>query len=176
MSGPTPRRLAALAAALALLALAGGFAWGTFAGGQSPQREESAAAQPAQPAPRDPLAPLAVLGARDHWGSYRPPAAGDAAATAAAPRPAPGSNAIERDFVLVGIEGRPPRQQALRLPRGSATVPGSAMTSGEGDDIIRLRAGDTLIEGVTVTEVGAASVSFRAGDGTATLNLYGNTP
>jgi len=50
------------------------------------------------------------------------------------------------------------------------------MTSGGGDDIIRLRAGDTLIEGVTVTEIGPGSVSFRAGDDTLTLNLYGDSP
>ncbi|MCG3170808.1 MAG: hypothetical protein CALGDGBN_02379 [Pseudomonadales bacterium] len=42
--------------------------------------------------------------------------------------------------------------------------------------MIRLRAGDALIDGVRVEAVGNASVRLRAGDTTLTLHLYGNSP
>ena len=120
-------------------------------------------------APRDPIAPLAVLGAREHWGRYRAPADQDAAPASEPQRPVD-RNAIERDFVLVGIEGREPRLLALLLPREA-----EPRTAGN-DEVIRLRSGDTLVSGVTVTAINQTSASFATGDGTATLQLYDDTP
>jgi hypothetical protein len=62
------------------------------------------------------------------------------------------------------------------MPLGASPGPVAEMTSAGGDDIIRLRAGDTLVEGVTATAVGNASVSFRSGDSSITLDLYENSP
>ncbi len=165
MNLATSRTLAAIGAVLAALTLAGGFARGAWFGTVHAYDAAEAGAPAAIAAPRDPQAALAALGAHRHWGEYRPPATAERAPAA---EPGVAGNAIARDFLLVGIRGDGPRRQALLLPRGDAAAAGDAM--------IRLRAGDALIDGVRVEAVGNASVRLRAGDTTLTLHLYGNSP
>lgn len=165
MSLATPRTLVAIGAALAALALTGGFARGAWFGTVHARGAADAAAPAAAAAPRDLQAALAALGANRHWGEYRPPVAAENAPT---PEPGVTGNAIVRDFVLVGIRANGPRRQALLLPRGEAATAGDAM--------IRLHAGDTLVDGVRVEAVASASVRLRMGDGTLTLHLYEKPP
>lgn len=167
MSLTTPRTLAAIGAGLAALALAGGFARGVWFGTVHAYDAAEAGVTAVIAAPRDPQTALAALGMHRHWGEYRPPAAAERAPAPAA-EPGVAGNAIARDFVLVGIRGHGPRRQALLLPRGEAVAAGDAM--------IRLRAGDTLVDGVRVEAVANASVRLRTGDTTLTLHLYGNPP
>lgn len=150
-----------------LASAGGGFAVGLLH--QSPgaaARAAQAAAAATTAAPREAAPALQALGAHGHWGAYRPQE-GEAQAAAPATRPAPDLEGIARDFRLVGIERRGGTPLALLLPADAAD--GST-------EVIRLRTGEALAEGISVSAIGTDSVRFSTTGGDSTLYLYGPLP
>jgi hypothetical protein len=103
---------------------------------------------------------LRTLDAHGHWGRYNAP---EASATATPKQAVPDLEGIARDYRLVGIEHGARGPTALLLPTAGAENSAQA---------IRLRAGEALAEGVTLSEIGSDSVGFSTSAGTSTLQLY----
>jgi hypothetical protein len=93
-------------------------------------------------------------------GRYNAP---EASATAAPKLAVPDLEGIARDYRLVGIEHGARGPTALLLPTAGAE--GSVQA-------IRLRAGEALAEGITLSEIGSDSAGFSTSAGTSTLQLY----
>lgn len=112
---------------------------------------------------------LRTLGNYNHWGRYRAP---EASVSKAAPTRqvanGAGAQAVARNYRLVGIEGSGSTRSALLLPL-------TASRSGVAE-LLRLRAGDSVIDGVTVSSIAADAISVQTTSGSATLYLYGNPP
>ena len=161
MSPAMLRRLAwALLGAL-VLSGALGFALGVSAPGARARGDSEAAASAAVTATRESAAALRVLGAGGHWGTYDAP---ETAAVVAPKAPAaPDLEGIARDYRLVGIERGAEGPVALLLPAAGAA------------EVIRLKVGQTLAEGITLGSIGSDSVGFSTTAGTSTLHLYDGT-
>ncbi len=161
MSPAMLRRLAwALLGAL-VLSGALGFALGVSSPGAGARGDSEAAAAAAATAPRESATALRVLGAGGHWGTYNAP---EAAAVAAPTAPAPPDlEGIARDYRLVGIERGAEGPVAILLPAAGAA------------EVIRLKVGQSLAEGITLGSIGSDSVGFSTTAGTSTLHLYDGT-
>lgn len=110
--------------------------------------------------PRESTLALRTLGAGGRWGAYDAPEAETPAPTAA---PVPDLEGIARDYRLVGIERGVDGPVALLLP----------VSGGLGNaDIIRLKAGQPLADGITLDTIASDSVSFSTTAGTSSLHLY----
>jgi hypothetical protein len=154
------RLLWGLLAAL-LLCAAGGFGAGLSAPGARARGDGEAATANAATAPRDSTTALRLLGAGGHWGTYDAPET--AAPSAAAAPPAPDLEGIARDYRLVGIERGAEGPVALLLPAAGAA------------EVIRLKVGQSLAEGITLGSISSDSVGFSTTAGTSTLHLYDGT-
>jgi hypothetical protein len=167
MSPAGTRRLLLALAGAALLLAGGGFLRGLLDTGGVPAARTTTDTGPATTsASRDPVLALRALGARQHWGSYTPPT-GEAVAK---PPPVPRTveaDAIAQAYRLVGVEHRDGEPQALLLPSDAPE---------DSAELIRLHRGEQLVEGVSVSAIGADSVRFSTASGSSTLYLYGSAP
>lgn len=143
-----------------LVCAACGFALGLTGPGTAARSDSEATIAGALAGPRDSKAALRVLGAAGHWGRYDAPEA--AVATPAAPPP-PDLEGIARDYRLVGIERGASGPVALLLPSAGAA------------EVIRLKVGQSLAEGITLGSIDSDSVAFSTTAGTSTLHLYDGT-
>lgn len=144
----------------ALLSLAGGFGAGLLGQGSGPRAGSETPAGAAGHGTREVATALRTLAAHGHWGRYNAP---EASATAAPKLAVPDLEGIARDYRLVGIEHGARGPTALLLPTAGAE--GSVQA-------IRLRAGEALAEGITLSEIGSDSAGFSTSAGTSTLQLY----
>ncbi len=160
MSPAMLRRLLWGLFAAALLCAAGGFALGVSGSGARARGDSEPAAGSAAAAPRESGLALRVLGAKGHWGAYDAPES-SAPATPAA-RPPPDLEGIARDYRLVGIERGADGPVALLLPVAAAG----------GAEVMRLKVGQALAEGISLGSIGTDSVGFSTSAGTSTLHLY----
>ncbi len=144
----------------ALLSLASGFGAGLLGQGSGPRAGSATPAGAAGQGAREVAITLRALGAHGHWGRY---SATEASATAEPKQPVPDLEGIARDYRLVGIEHGARGPTALLLPTAGAEDSAQA---------IRLRAGEALAEGITLSEIGSDSVGFSTSAGTSTLQLY----
>ncbi len=138
-----------------------GFVLGLSGSGAAARSDSEAAVAGVIEGPRDGKATLRVLGARGHWGAYNAPEAAVAAAPVAPPPP--DLEGIARDYRLVGIERGASGSAALLLPAEGAA------------EVIRLKIGQSVAEGITLDSIGSDSVGFSTTAGTSTLHLYGGT-
>jgi hypothetical protein len=165
MSVTVPRRLALALLALAMLIASGGFISGALSGKDAPRQGTSDGADAIAPSPRDPSLALRTLDTHGHWGRYTPRA--EQASAVATTRSVVSADALAQAYRLVGIEHQDGLPQAFLLPVDAAD--GST-------ELIRLRTGDTLGEGISVSAIGHDSVRFTTPGGSSTLNLYGSEP
>lgn len=151
------RLVGGLLAALLLCAAAG---FGLGLSGKTPRAgsDGEAAGAAATAAPRESAAALRILGAGGHWGRYNAPESAVPAAPAAPP--APDLEGIARDYRLVGIERGAEGPVALLLPAAGAA------------EVMRLKVGQSLSDGITLDSIGSDSVGFSTTAGTSTLHLY----
>ncbi len=167
MNRPASWLLWSAALGCALLSLGAGTlmgAWGATRG--EPGVPDASATVSAAPRP-DAAVTLRTLGNYNHWGRYRAPAASvSKAAPTRQVSSGAGAQAVARSYRLVGIEGSGSRRSALLLPL-------AASRSGVAD-LLRLRAGDSVVDGVTVSSIAADAISVQTASGSATLYLYGN--
>jgi hypothetical protein len=149
-----------------LLTLAAGALKGSLGGPRnhaSVVEDTAAVTVPFRP---DEAATLRILGSFGHWGVYREPEK-----TASTPQPAQpvaggvGAEAVIRDYRLVGIESSEAGRSALLLPL-AGTATGAA-------SLLRLRTGDTLGEGASISSITSDAISVQTTSGSATLYLYG---
>lgn len=160
MSPAMLRRLLVALLVAALLSLAGGFGAGLLGQGSGPRAGSETPAGAVSNRTREVATALRTLDAHGHWGRYSAP---ETSATAA-PKPAvPDLEGIARDYRLVGIEHGASGTTVLLLPTAGAE--GSAQA-------IRLRAGEALAEGITLSKIGSDSAGFSTSAGTSTLQLY----
>lgn len=161
MSPATIRRLLwGMLGALLVCAVCG-FLLGLSGSGAAARGDSEAAVAGIREGPRDSKAALRALGAHGHWGAYNAPEA--AVATAPATPPPPDLEGIARDYRLVGIERGASGPAALLLPAEGAA------------EVIRLKIGQAVAEGITLDSIGSDSVGFSTTAGTSTLHLYGGT-
>lgn len=151
------RLVGGLLAALLLCAAAG---FGLGLSGKAPRAggDGEASGAAATAAPRESSVALRILGAGGHWGAYDAPESAVPAAPAAPP--APDLEGIARDYRLVGIERGSEGPVALLLPAAGAA------------EVMRLKAGQSLSDGITLDTIGSDSVGFKTTAGTSTLHLY----
>ena len=166
MNPGSVRRFVLALTALALAIVAGGFLWGLLLTGDAPRaRAASDDATGSAIASRDLTLALRTLDAHAHWGRYTPPAEGVARA---APKPRNlTADAISESWRLVGIQRREGEPLALLLPAGAPD---------DSADLVRLRKGEKLAEGISVSAIEADSVRFSTESGNSTLYLYGSAP
>lgn len=154
------RRLPWVALAALVFCATGGFLFGVSGPGMRADDDTGSSAESGPAEPRDSAVALQVLGTSGHWGAYAAPEA--EVAVPQAP-PAPDLEGIARDYRLVGIERGAEDPVALLLPTSSA--------SGE-TEVIRLKVGQSLADGITLGSIGTDSVGFSTTAGTSTLHLY----
>ena len=146
--------------AAVLLCAAGGFALGVSGPDARDADDGEPSAVMGSGLFRESGTPLRILGEGGHWGAYDAPEAQAPAPTVAA---VPDLEGIARDYRLVGIEHRSDGSVALLLPVADSSA---------GAEVIRLKAGDPLADGITLDSIGSDSVGFSTAAGTSTLHLY----
>jgi hypothetical protein len=165
----TSLRLLLALLALVLITAGGGFLRGALVEGGAGARD-AAQDEAAAPAPHArPVAPaLQALDANGHWGRYTAASPGPQPADSdATQRPSVALDDVARGWRLVGIEQRGAQPVALLLPAGAQD--GST-------DVLRLKSGEELVEGIRVSAIGRDSVRFLTPGGSSTLYLYENGP
>ncbi len=140
-----------------LVCAAAGFGVGISGAGPRAPGDDDASAAAAPSALRESASALRMLGTGGHWGAYDAP---ETAATTPAAPPAPDLEGIARDYRLVGIERGANGPVALLLPAAGAA------------EVVRLKVGQSLAEGITLGSIGSDSVGFSTTAGTSTLHLY----
>ena len=169
MSRASSMRLLLAAIVLVSLGTGGGFLRGLLVDtGPAPRSAASGDEATPAAAPRPAAPALVALGERGHWGAYTASTtAADANATRQPERRPAEPGEVARDWRLVGIESRSRAVTALLLPAGE---------DDGGTDVVRLRVGDELTEGIRVSAIERDSVRFTTPGGSATLHLYGTQP
>ena len=167
MSRPPTWLLWSAALSCALLSLTAGTLQGAFSASRADRgiAEESTIVGSA-PRP-DTAVTLRTLANYNHWGRYRAPALSiSKVAPTRQLSSGAGVQAVAKNFRLVGIEGSGSARRALLLPL-------AASRSGVAE-LLQLRVGDSVIDGVTVTLIAADAISVQTSSGSTTLHLYGN--
>ncbi len=167
MSRPPSWLLWSAALSCALLSVAAGTLTGAFSASRADRdaAEESAIVASA-PRP-DTAVTLRTLANYNHWGRYRAPALSiSKVAPTRQLSSGAGVQAVAKNFRLVGIESSGSARSALMLPL-------AASRSGVAE-LLQLRVGDSVIDGVTVASIAADAISVQTSSGSATLHLYGN--
>ncbi|MBK6583336.1 MAG: hypothetical protein IPG20_10645 [Gammaproteobacteria bacterium] len=167
MNRPPSWLLWSAALGCALLSVAAGTLKGALGATRADRGvPEASAMVGAAPRP-DAAVTLRTLGNYNHWGRYRAPALSvSKVAPTRQVSSGAGAQAVARNYRLVGIEGSGSARSALLLPL-------AASRSGVAE-LLQLRVGDSVIDGVTVASIAADAISVQTSSGSATLHLYGN--